>query len=251
MSRVTPPIGAKGLFKVRSPYVVSAAAVYWVGAVRTFEELIAAKIDPLAQVYAPVGMGQQDYNSDIVEGAQVITLLSHVRPPLHIPDTYILEYPNMSIVPHSWIVCTVSCGILPDTYDLTRMQQTVGIAVSEYTGVQSTVTITTAPTTDSVTEAAYLEAKAVRDAALLNKSTDFADKLLLQEQLDKANSYIADLTSIIDQQEVTIAQQAQTIADRDATILSLQQQIATQVQTIADRDAEIVDLKQQIDDLTP
>lgn len=225
MARITPPIGAKGLFKVRSPYVVSAAAVYWVGAVRTFEELIAAKIDPLAQVYAPVGMGQQDYNADIIEGAQVITLLSFVRPPLHIPDTYILEYPNMSIVPHSWIVCTVSCGILPDTYDLTRMQQTVAVAVAEYTGVQATVTITTAPTTDSVTEAAYLEAKAVRDAALLNKSTDFADKVKLQEQLDQTNSYIADLTSIIDQQEVSLAQQAQTIADQAAQILALQQQI--------------------------
>lgn len=230
MARVTPPIGAKGLFKVRSPYVVSAAAVYWVGAVRTYEELIAAKIDPLTQVYTPVGMGQQDYNADIIEGAQVITLLSFVRPPLHIPDTYILEYPNMSIVPHSWIVCTVSCGILPDTYDLTRMQQTVAIAVSEYTGVQANVTISTAPTTDSVTEAAYLEAKAVRDAALLNKSTDFADKLVLQEQLDKANAYIGDLTTIVDQQEVTIAEQ---------------------VQTISDRDREIIALKQQIEDLTP
>jgi hypothetical protein len=230
MARVTPPIGAKGLFKVRSPYVVSAAAIYWVGAVRTYEELIAAKIDPLTQVYTPVGMGQADYNQDIIEGAQVITLLSHVRPPLHIPDTYILEYPNMSLVPHSWIVCTVSCGILPDTYDLTRMQQTVAIAVAEYTGVQAQVTISTAPTTDSVTEAAYLEAKAVRDAALLNKSTDFVDKLALQEQLDKANSYIADLTTIIDEQEVVITQQAQEIADRDA---------------------EIVALKQQIEDLTP
>lgn len=225
MARVTPPIGAKGLFKVRSPYAVSAAAIYWVGAVRTYEELIAAKIDPLTQVYTPVGMGQADYNQDIIEGAQVITLLSNVRPPLHIPDTYILEYPNMSIVPHSWIVCTVSCGILPDTYDLTRMQQTVAIAVSEYTGVQANVTISTAPTTDSVTEAAYLEAKAVRDAALLNKSTDFADKLLLQEQLDKANSYIADLTTIIDEQETTIAEQVQTIADRDVEILALKQQI--------------------------
>jgi hypothetical protein len=225
MARVTPPIGAKGLFKVRSPYVVSASAVYWVGAVRTYEELIAAKIDPLTQVYTPVGMGQADYNSDIIEGAQVITLLSFVRPPLHIPDTYILEYPNMSIVPHSWIVCTVSCGILPDTYDLARMQQTVAIAVSEYTGVQANVTISTAPTTDSVTEAAYLEAKAVRDAALLNKSTDFADKLVLQEQLDKANAYIGDLTTIVDQQEVTIVEQVQTIADRDREILALKQQI--------------------------
>ncbi|MNX74053.1 hypothetical protein D3C86_1054770 [compost metagenome] len=225
MARITPPIGAKGLFKVRSPYVVSAAAVYWVGAVRTYEELIAAKIDPLTQVYTPVGLGQPDYNQDIIEGAQVITLLSHVRPPLHIPDTYILEYPNMSLVPHSWIVCTVSCGILPDTYDLTRMQQTVAAAVSEYTGVQSTVTISTAPTTDSVTEEAYKEAKIVRDAALVNKSTDFVEKLALQEQLDKVNAYVTDLLAVIDQQNLEIAEQKQTIADRDVEILALKQQI--------------------------
>lgn len=225
MSRVTPPIGAKGLFKVRAPYTVSASAVYWVGAKRTFEELIAAKINPLKHVYAPVGLGQQDYNADIVEGAEVITLLSNVRGPLHIPDTYILEYPNMSVVPHSWVVCTVSCGILPDTYDLTRMKQTVAAAVAEYTGVQAEVQTMVAPTTDAVTEADYLNAKAVRDAALQNRSTDFIEKQALQEQLDAANTYIADQATIIDQLNDIITERDQTIADRDAEILALRQQL--------------------------
>ena len=225
MAKVTPPIGAKGLFKVRAPYQVSASAVYWVGAKRTFEELITAKINPLAQVYAPVGLGQQDYNSDIVEGAEVITLLSYVRGPLHIPDTYILEYPNMSVVPHSWVVCTVSCGILPDTYDLTRMTQTVSAAVSEYTGVQAQVQVMTAPTTDAVTEADYLNAKAVREAALQNRSTDFIEKQALQAQLDAANAFIADQAAIIDQQNDIIKDRDQTISDQAAEILSLKQQL--------------------------
>jgi len=226
MARITPPIGAKGLWKVRSPFVVSAAGIYWVGAKRTFEELIAAKIDPLAQVYKPAGLGQAEYNSDIVEGAEVITLLSNLRGPLHIPDTYILEYPNMSIVPHSWVVLTVSCGILPDTYDLTRMQQTVANAVSEYTGVVATVTPMLAPTIDSVTEADYLAAKAVRDAALQNRSTDFIEKQVLQEQVTQLTNHVADLNAIIDAQNQLLTQRAQTISDQAKEILALKQQIA-------------------------
>jgi predicted nucleic acid-binding Zn-ribbon protein len=105
------------------------------------------------------------------------------------------------------------------------MQQTVAVAVAEYTGVQAQVTVMTAPTTDAVTEADYLEAKRVRDAALLNKSTDFVEKIKLQEDLQKANEYAADLARIIDQQNELIAQQAQTIADRDAEIVALKQQI--------------------------
>lgn len=226
MARITPPIGAKGLWKVRAPYVVSAAGIYWVGAKRTFEELIAAKIDPLTQVYQPVGMGQAEHNSDMVEGAEVITLLSNLRGPLHIPDTYILEYPNMSIVPHSWVVLTVSCGILPDTYDLTRMQQTVAAAVSEYTGVLATVTPMLAPTIDSVTEADYLAAKAVRDAALKNRSTDFVEKQVLQEQVDKLTTHVGELNAIIDAQNDLLTQRNQTISDQAKEILALKQQIA-------------------------
>lgn len=225
MARITPPLDAKGLFKVRSPYTVSPVGIYWVGAQRTFEELIAAKIDPLTQVYKPVGMGQSDYNQDVIDGAKVITLLSYIRSPLHIPDTYILEYPNMSLVPHSWVVLTISCGILPDTYDLTRMMQTVSDAVSEYTGVSVVVTPMVAPTTDSVTEVAYEEARAAREAAIVNKSTDFADKLALQAQLAVANQHIQDLTDVIEGQNTVVSGHLQTIADRDVEILALKQQI--------------------------
>lgn len=199
MARITPTLEARGPFKVRSPYSVSATGIYWVGALRTYEELAVAGIDPLSQVYGPVSLGQAEYNSDVLEGAQVVTLLSSLQPPIHIPDTYILEYPNMSAVPHSHVVCTVSCGILPDIYDLTRLQQTVAVAVAEYTGIQAVVTAMTAPTLDSVSEAQYLEYKRIREAALVNKSTDFADKLVLQEQLDAANQTIQELTDIIEQ----------------------------------------------------
>jgi len=204
MARITPPVGVTGLFILRAPFVAVATVAYHTGADRTFEEMISRGLDPVKMVYEPVGLTDTEYQADVAAGAHVITLLSETQKPLYVPDTYIESYPNMGVVPHSWVVLTVSMGMLPDSYDLTRAVNAVKRAVSDDTGVESDVTIATAPVTQAITQEQYVENTAARNAAIVNRSTDYTDKLALQAQVDQLKQQNQELIAMIEQlQNVT------------------------------------------------
>lgn len=199
MARITPPLNSKGLFVLRAPFHAVATVAYRVGAIRTFEELISRGIDPVKLVYQPAGLDDAEYQADKIAGAAVVTLLSDSTKPLYVPDTYVESYPNMGVVPHSHVVMVMSLGILPDTYDTTRAVQAVQTAISEYIGVEPTVSIATQPTTDAITQEQYVQNLAARNAAIANRSTDFVDKLQLQAQNEQLKLQNAELIAMIEQ----------------------------------------------------
>lgn len=204
MARLTPPVGVTGLFILRGPFVAVPTVAYHTGADRTFEEMISRGLDPVKMVYEPVGLGETEYKADLAEGAHVITLLSESQKPLYVPDTYIDSYPNMGVVPHSWVVMTISMGMLPDNYNLTRAIQAVQNAVAADTGVMAEVKVATAPTTDAVTQEQYVQLTQARNAAITNTDTDYTEKLRLQEQNDRLTQQNQDLMVMIEElQNVT------------------------------------------------
>lgn len=198
MSRITPPLSSKGLFVLRAPFVAKATVVYRVAAERTFEELISDKLDPMTVVYAPVGLVAADYAVDVAAGAAIIVLMSDTELPIYVPDTYIDSYPNMGIVPHSWMVATIDLGVLPDSYDTTRIQQAIKQAVSDYTGVESIVNVANIPTTDAVTQEQAVAAAAARTAAITVRTTPYAANLVLQSQISAFQTSQATLITTIE-----------------------------------------------------
>lgn len=206
MARLTPPVGAKGLFTLRLPFEANPTTVYQVSSQRSFADLINRNIDPIALAYTPAGLGDAEYQADLAEGAFIITLLSDSQKAMYVPDTYIDSYPNMAIVPHSHVVAVVSCGILPDTYDTTRLEAAISKAVSDDTGVESTVSIAVVPTTDAITQEQYAANLNARLAAIKNRSTDYADKLVLQTQLESASNQTAEMVLLIEQLQARIAE---------------------------------------------
>jgi hypothetical protein len=193
------------LFVLRAPFVASATIVYRVADVSTFEAMISRGQDPMTLVYTPAGLVAADYATDTAAGAAVITLMSDSATPIYVPDTYIDSYPNMAVAAHSWTVATVDLGILPDTYDTTRLTQAVQQAVSDYIGVESTVTIATVPTTDAVTQAEAVAAAAARAAAITTRTTPYAANLLLQAQIAAYVTSQAALITTIDALNAKIA----------------------------------------------
>lgn len=198
MSSITPPIGTKGIFRLKSPFFADASVIYSCAALRSFPEMISQGDDPYKIAYEPVGLPEAAYLDDSAAGALMITLLSEGRRPLYVPNTYIEIYPDMGSIPHHWIVASVSCGMLPETYDVTRIQQAIATAVSDYTGIEPTVHIAVAPTTDAITEAQYAQNLAAREAAIKYRSTDYADKLSLEAQLAEAMDQNARLIEMIE-----------------------------------------------------
>lgn len=206
MARVTPPIGANGIFQLRAPFSALTTVSYRVGAERTFEELLRDGEDALSLVYTPVGLTQTELDADKAAGALIVVLLSDTQAPIFVPDTYIDSYPDMGIVAHSWCVATISLGMLPDTMDTSGISKAIQEAVSDYTGVESTVQISKAPTTDVVTQAQYVQNVAARQAAIKNRTSTYAANLALTAQVAALQNQLTAYLTIIDAQTAKIAE---------------------------------------------
>lgn len=197
MARVTPPMYAKGLFQLREPFVATSTVQYTVSAIRTFEEIRAKGDDPLALVYLPKSLTQADYQADVAQGAAVITLLSATEKPLYVPDTYILSYPNMGVVPYSWLVASLSLGMLPDSYDTSLLEEKLKGVVSDFIGVQPTVNIGRAATNRAVTDDEHVQLTATRQAAIKARDTDYAQASALQTTVNQQAERIQQLEAVI------------------------------------------------------
>lgn len=199
-TKITPPIGATGLFQLALPWTADASKAYTVGALRSFAELIKNDIDPVELVYTPAGLSRSVYEEDAALGAVIVTLLNGSSDPIHVPDTYILSYPNMAVVPYSWLVVSASLGDLPDTEDFSLLQQAVATAVSDYIGVEPAVTIHRAQTQSSVTQEQHVQKTAARNAAIKNRVTVYQENRTLRDDLDAAKTRNALLqTTIVNQ----------------------------------------------------
>lgn len=194
---ITPPVGTVGVFSTKVPWVLDQSVIYKVGSIRSFADMIAEGIDPLAKVYTPVGLTNADYQVDVAAGAKVVTLLSNVAGDVYIPNTYISSYPNTALVPHKWVLLTVSLGMLPDGYDLTRAKEAVSTAVVQDIGVAPTVLVGVADVTTAITEEQAEQLRILRNQAIANQSTDYADKLALQSQLTEYKNLVGDLTTAL------------------------------------------------------
>lgn len=195
----TPSIGMSGVFTLRTPFSVPDNVIYTVEGHRTFAELIGDGIDPVETVYAPVGLGIEDYQLDAVRpGALIIILVNTKGNRLLVPNTYVIDYPNTSVVPHAWMVATVSLGVLPIDYDFQRVREAVAATVSDFIGVEPNVYIAQKRTHDVITEERAQELAAMRNAAIQYRSTAQADKLALQATVAQQKQQIDDLLKIIE-----------------------------------------------------
>lgn len=200
---LTPPIGTRGIYRLRSPFLADPSTSYTCSAIRTFREMISQGDDPYAIAYEPAGLSEERYRTDSESGALMITLLAEGKHSIYVPNAYIEVYPNMGVIPHHWVVATISCGMLPETYDVTRIKEAIATAVSDYTGVEAVVEMAVMSTSDAITEEQYVQNLAAREAAIKYRSTDYADKLALEGRLAQALEQNEQLIQMVELLQAT------------------------------------------------
>ncbi|QZA70924.1 hypothetical protein AH06_150 [Erwinia phage AH06] len=212
---LTPPILTKGLFTVAEPYMGSAGVadytkidpgvIYQVEAIRTFPELQALGVDILGRVYTPVGLTQANMDADVLLAANVITLSSVGRSPIYIPSTYITKFPDDSAIQYQYVVMSCSLGALPSSI-IDQLQQTedvVKAAISDLTGVEPTIAIAIAPSTNAVSAEQYRLAEENRKNAIKRRTTEHAQLLAAQTTIAQLRAIIADYETRLTNQTTT------------------------------------------------
>jgi len=194
---LTPPLNAKGIYTVTAPFVLVADTIYTNKAIRSFADLIDAGVDVFQTFYTANGLTQAVYTADLNAGANIITLMSDTSPTVHLPDTYIAAFPSIDNVPYSEVILALSLGPLPDALDFSFASQQIADAASSAVGVTPTVKTFLLPTTGTMTQVQSAAAETARQAAITNRTTDYAALLALQTQYATLQSNYAVLEQMV------------------------------------------------------
>lgn len=181
MSRLTPAIGASGIYELTSPYAVRPATTYTCKAIRSFDDIYRLNEDVFKLYYEPYGLSQAQFDADAAEGAVIVTLMANeigleISPSdpktiVYVPDTYITKFPDGDVVPYSHVVLSASLGALPDYLDVTDTMNDIGNIISEKVGVTPTVNIHKASLSNVMNSADHEAAEVARQAAVTNRNT--------------------------------------------------------------------------------
>lgn len=199
MSKGTfPPMGVTGTFLLKEPFKLDVNRSYTVKAIRSFDDLERAKVDPVNLVYRPFSLGDAEYSADRRNLARIYTLTgTNGEDTVYVPSTYILEYPKPTSDTHHWFHAIVSLGILPNDFDVTRVTEAIGNEVAKYIGVEPDVHLAVSDTTDVISPEEAILLEEARVSAIEYGSTLYKDKIELQARLDVALAQIHDMVGII------------------------------------------------------
>lgn len=182
MAKFTPPYKSTGRFTVRDPFTIDDKSEYRCDSIRSLDEILALGLDPMQLYYAPLQLGDTEYQSDYAEGASIITLTSVTAPTLYIPDTYITSYPLLQGVPYRHAILSMSLGMVEESLDLSFLVEQLQNVGSDVIGITPEVKIHIGATTGIVDQPQHEALEQVRQAAIKVRDSDYVQKLELQRQ---------------------------------------------------------------------
>lgn len=197
MAIKTPPLRARGVYKLLEPWTIPADTIFECIAVRRFADFVESGQKIFETIYQPMGLLQSDFEADKAAGASIVTLVSPTLATIHVPDTYIEEFPNLGGVAYKHVILAVSLGPIPDALDLTFLKTQVAGTVSDVIGVTPTVELYAAPSTGVITDEEHEILETARTAAVNNRKTDRARILELQAINGAQATKIAGLEQIL------------------------------------------------------
>lgn len=175
-----PTVGLRGRYDLKAPFSTDTGVLYTCVAVRRFVDIENQGRSVYDTYYAPFDIGTDTYQQDRRNDEVIVTLASDRHAPLYVPSSHISGYPGLDNINYQHVVLSLSLGVLPDTIDLTFAQQQVATAASAVVGVEPEVKVHVAPTDNAMTVEESEIAETNREAAIENRTTDYAR--LLEEQ---------------------------------------------------------------------
>lgn len=170
----TPPYKVSGLWKLETPWSCNGTHIYTCIAIRKFDEILLDQGDVYRDFYSPMGVSYSTYEGDRDAGASIVTILSEHGEEIHVPDTYITQYPEVNLADYHHIVLSASLGPLPSKSDLTQVKAKMSEVLEKVVGRKPEVKVHSAPLTNAITTKQAIKAEQVRKAAVTDRTTTYA-----------------------------------------------------------------------------
>lgn len=192
-TRNTPALGLSGIWTLVSPWNADPGLIYKCTATRYFTEMVGEGIDIFKKYYAPKGLTEQDYKSDLNAGAVMCILYSTSGSVITVPDTFIQGYPGIGMSNWGEIILSASLGPIRLDLNLDFAKEQVANVLSDTIGMSPIVHVDMLNTVTAISpdEAAAIEA--ARVSAIKNRTSTYAKNLALQQENADLRRQIAAL----------------------------------------------------------
>lgn len=194
----SPLMFARGPWKVSLPFTVLADQNYTCIADRSFREMEGEGIGVYEQVYQPVGLSQEQCETDRVNAVTIVTLELEGKPNVLIPTSYITSSPTVVSEGFSRVVLALDIGILSDKVPLDHLKESLKQAAQDITGqAEAKVELFLAPYSGIITpdKAELMERN--RLALLKNGTNQYAENKRLTDLLAIEQEKVKRLEKII------------------------------------------------------
>lgn len=199
--KMTPTVGARGSYQLKTPFTLTDGKVYVCEAVRSFGDLYQKNIDVFTQYYEPRGLTREKFNQDKEANANIVTLVlddpSQNREVIYVPDTYILSFPSLGGVRYNRVVMSVDFSLLPESLDLSTVKERLGVVGSEVIGKVPDVNLHLAPYSGNITESEHEALEASRLDNITYQDTDHAKYLKERQKNQELYERIKTLEQIL------------------------------------------------------
>jgi hypothetical protein len=200
MANILPSIGTTGIYRLTAPFdtKLHVNVPYTCIAIRRLSDLVNSGIDPLNSIYTANSLVEAVYVQDVKNEVSVLSLQSPSGHMVYVPNSYLAGYPDISGVRYATMAIGVNLGAIPESVNLTALQQKFISTAREYLGVtaEASIVALSEPVMVSETDSHALEA--ARQSNIDTIVTDYSKFLAKQAQLDTALAKIAELEAFIE-----------------------------------------------------
>lgn len=139
--RINVTVGMKGVVIATAPFdtYINPRLIHECIGVETINGLLAKGDDPFTDIYEPVGLTEDQFNTDSDAGVRIVTLQSAIGEILFVPEVYIEAIPDANGVPYRIAMLGISLSAIPDDMDITDLKTEISDMVFNYIGVRSEI----------------------------------------------------------------------------------------------------------------
>ena len=186
-SRILPVIGSSGTYELLPPFdtMILPEEIYTCKAIRNISEYVSYNQDPKKLVYDYYGLSENDYENDIQEDMEIVSLQNNKGVWVYVPARYIVKYPEVDGIPYHQLSMVCKIPAIEVSRDISHLKTDVINLIKDTLGVEAAVEIVEVSRTIAVTKNVSDQLKIDRALVSNGRVTDRAKymQLLQQQQL--------------------------------------------------------------------
>lgn len=183
MANPLPALNSAGTYTSLPPFnsIISPKAIYYCRGIRKLSDYIASNQDPLTTIYEPVGLTEAEYNTDLVNDVDIISLQNNESVWVIVPSSYLVSYPVPNGINYRSVALVSKLPIIREDLDLSFLMDEISSLITDKIGVQPEIELVETSQTISLTETEETSLKASR--AINDRLSKRGKILKLSEQV--------------------------------------------------------------------